>query len=125
MKAKKIALENAIDQLNNQKKQAEGQLNEIKNKMEILETYVKFVENKGFGYVKQQNDQYFEEMEAANKERLNHDENVPSDENNNSNWTRACNFENPYCQKIYSEHGLFHKCALVCGHSGPCGRAYG
>jgi len=78
----------------------------LQNKQEVLLKYKKFLTLGGFGYTKQTADDFFENMDQANLDRLKFTES-PQQINT--------------CPGTYLFMQMEYQCAKEPGHVGPCG----
>lgn len=82
----------------------------LKNKQEVLLKYKKFLTLGGFGYTKQTADDFFDNMDQANLNRIKFGE--PPEPN----------FDNQQqCPGTYIFMQMEYRCSKEPGHVGPCG----
>lgn len=99
--------EELIAQIEENKKQKQMQLDDFKRKKEILTNYLGFIENNGYGNLKQQNDDFIKKRKESDSERIIE--------------------ENPHnrevCRRKYfdARYSIYISCMQNEGHSGPCG----
>lgn len=81
------------------KTQLEQNISQLTEKRDIMTQYLEFVNNKGFGYIKQNVDEYFKNMKAAGTNRVSDN----------------------YCGKDYILAAKHWSCMKTKGHVGDCG----
>lgn len=64
------ALDDELARVETARKNIQAAQNELQEKKDILTNYQKFIKVKGFGYIKQTADEFFEEMRKANENRI-------------------------------------------------------
>ncbi len=108
------------DELDKKRDEMEKTLAVLEDNLEILDNYSKFINQKGFGYCKQEADSYFEEMVNAEKARMSE----PNFETlYNCSFTSEPMDDDPICgQYFMGGDGItMRNCPKPKGHKGKCG----
>lgn len=94
-------LNGELKKVEDAKTQIKTGINELTEKRDTMLNYLKMINGKGFGYMKQQLDDHFEKMGEANTDRLTEG--------------------NKYCNKSYTFMNKPYNCLKNKRHRGECG----
>ncbi len=94
-------MDGELDKIEEARKQFEGNIQDLKEKRQILTRYSQFLKQKGFGFAKQEADEFFKEVKHANENRVTEPQ-------------IFCNMPFQYLNHTF-------QCLKPIGHDGPCG----